>query len=1038
MREDGDGADRGGVGYDPGGMDPKSEKSSASRRRGRTVGPRKHTVGPRKRTVGLLITAVLMSGSPWGRAGQAPEGGGGVGTGAGLLLPLELSPETPPGDVLVMTAGEVSTWEDADGVAVIQLGRLGGERVRLSIDATKLEAQSAVVWISRQPGTVLDNQLVRIALLGDATLEQDGVRRGGGTLYVTAVVRGTIRVSAPSRVTRDDSAGETFKVAQNLRMVAEAPSERVGSALVARPAGEPPPKRELESVDVRRAPIRFTAGFSPTIETADGRMAVLLSGGATILQRRPNGDFLELRAERAVLLTNVRSMTELDDAQRAERPEDVISAAYLEGDVRVNFTPAQAGGLGEQRLEAERVYYEFATDRAILTDAVLHSVEPQRQIPVVFRAKTVQQIAQGEYQTEKVELSTSSFAVPTYSVRASRMYVRQSQPRFENDPARTVFRADNLTLNVLGMPVGYLPVAGGDANNFPLRSVAVENSDRFGFGVRTQWGLYESFGRPHPRDLDVSYRLDYLDNRGPAAGVDADYRGGLVTETTSEPWNFSGRVRSYLIQDQGDDRFAGDRRNVDTDRETRGRVLFEHQHFLPEDWQVQLRAGYSSDATFLEQYFDSEFNTQLPYELAFYAKRQRDSEQLSVLATTSINDFPTTSELVQEQTFVQRYPEIAYRRIGDSFLDDRLTFFSDNVGSVLSFRNSGTSLLDQGYPAGLSPGIGSFAQTGTDEDTVLRGDFRQEVQAPSQLGQFKVVPFVVGRYTPYTESATSGAQNRLYAAVGTRISTAFWRTDDSIVSELFDIRRMRHVIEPVVNLYTSATTVDRSEIFIYDEEIDGINDISAAVFRLEQRWQTKRGGVGRWRSVDVFTFNIEAAFFTNQPSDELLNPADFRGLYFETLPETSIARQAINADASWRISDTTILLADQQYNVEENNLATLAAGLAIERDPRLTYSLEQRYVEPLDSNITSFAVAYQVSAKYLLQLSQSYDLSDSNNVGSAFTVNRRFDRVIAAVTIYSDNVNDETGVRFLLIPEGLGGGQRAQTAFTATNPPIRR
>ena len=42
-------------------------------------------------------------------------------------------------------------------------------------------------------------------------------------------------------------------------------------------------------------------------------------------------------------------------------------------------------------------------------------------------------------------------------------------------------------------------------------------------------------------------------------------------------------------------------------RRARGRVLWEHQHFFPQDWQVQLRAGYVSDATFLEEYFPRDF-----------------------------------------------------------------------------------------------------------------------------------------------------------------------------------------------------------------------------------------------------------------------------------------------------------------------------------------------------------------------------------------------------------------------------------------------
>lgn len=1030
----------------------------------------------------------------------------------GLLAPrqpadsprLQVSSDVPSGELMVLRAPICTTWEYeeepppqvasdlASGigssagrrsalsniprlVSVVQLGSLNSATpIEIRIDRTVLKANSAVIWIARARGTVVDSQEVRIALLGDASLEQDGVSRAGPNLYVTAVVRGSIRIEAGSRYARDDAAGQTYQVADNLRKVAETPTERLGSAVVSRAAGEPVPERELSTQDLRRAPIRFSAGYAPTIEAPDGTMAVLLSGGATIFQRRPNGDFLELRADRAVLFTNVRSLKELADAQQGGESRDVVTSAYLEGDVRITYTPATVGigsagaqkvrGLGEQRLLAERVYYDFQGDRAVLTDTVLHTIDPQRSLPVMVRARTVQQLALANYEAQDVELSTSQFGVPTYSVRASKMYVRQTPSTNESDPSRTVFGGEDLTLNAFHVPFLYFPSAGGDLSNTPLRSVAFENSDRFGFGARTQWGLFESLGRPHPNDLDVSYRADYLTKRGPATGLDADYKGGLVTETTAEPWNFQGDLRSYLIYDNGTDRFKGGRRDVEPPRELRGKVLFEHQHFLPEDWQVQIRAGYSSDPTFLEQFFQNDFDTQLPYELAFYAKRQRDSEQLSLLGTTTLNNFPTTADLVQEQTFVQRYPELAYRRVGDSLLDDRFTFFSDNVGSVLSFKNASSDpfnpAFDQGYRIRQKfddpfPGFPSFANTGTSESTVLRGDLRQELDFPVQLGQFKVVPYATGRYTGYTDSPSGNAQNRVYAAVGTRVTTAFWATNDAFESELFDIHRVRHIIEPVVNLYTSGTTVDATRLYIYDEPIDKIYDVSAAQLRLEQRWQTKRGGPGRWRSVDFLTLNIEGNFFTNSnndPDNVLLNPQypklnatdpavdssldQFRGRYFDTLPETSIPRNSINADASWRVSDAMLLLADEEFNLEANKLATAAAGLAVQRDPRLTYYVEQRYVDLLNSNISSVLVSYQLSPKYLLQLQQSYDFSKSNNVGTAFTINRRFDRLIVALSIYNDSINDDTGFRVVLVPEGLSE-RRTSSFFSATQAPRR-
>src|SRR5262249_46555406 len=153
-----------------------------------------------------------------------------------------------------------------------------------------------------------------------------------------------------------------------------------------------------------------------------------------------------------------------------------------------------------------------------------------------------------------------------------------------------------------------------------------ESNNRLGIGERSEWGLFETLGVLPPADLDIAYRLDYFSKRGPAGGAEVDYQGGYITETTKEPWDFKGDLKGYMINDHGEDRL-GEKRHVVTPPDNfRGHVLWEHQHFFPEDWQVQLRAGYSSDPTFLEEFFEHEFDTGLPHDVSAYIKKQRDTE----------------------------------------------------------------------------------------------------------------------------------------------------------------------------------------------------------------------------------------------------------------------------------------------------------------------------------------------------------------------------------------------------------------------------
>ena len=77
-------------------------------------------------------------------------------------------------------------------------------------------------------------------------------------------------------------------------------------------------------------------------------------------------------------------------------------------------------------------------------------------------------------------------------------------------------------------------------------------------------------------------------------------------------------------------------------------------------------------------------------------------------------------------------------------------------------------------------------------------------------------------------------------------------------------------------------------MYIYDEPTDAVNGISVAQIGLRQTWETKRGAPGEWRNVDLFSLNVDADFFADKPRAKFLNPANFRGEFFSSLPEASI------------------------------------------------------------------------------------------------------------------------------------------------------
>lgn len=950
--------------------------------------------------------------------------------------------DVPVSESLAVNAAHAFTWRDGQ----TNVAQFDGP-VQITLDNVSMSADSAILWISPSTNPANPVQTVEVALVGRATLQHGRARRSGDRLFVTAAVRGSIQIAAEQRLARNQSGQETYQIATGMREESGLSSDAsAGAGRWRTPRPSPnvetprPPVSELPAEAVKeQVSLRFARTYSQRMP--DGTLAAVFDGGLTVTIRKSDGSVTQLMAERGVVFTDLKNAKPQGDEPTQADIESAVQSVYLEGDVRILFSSPTRP---DARLEADQVIYEVPTDRAVLTNAVMHTTDPSGRVPIVMRAHLMKQLSNerdnAEYRLQESALTTSSFATPTYAVAAQQTYVRRSTSD-DWQGSRTTFSSKNATMDLFGAQVLWLPYIGGTVTErgFPLRSLDVGSSSKFGFFTRSNWGLFESIGRVPPDGLDLSYSVDYLADRGPAGGIDGSYRGQSTLGTSRQPTSFEGDFRSYFVLDKGVDDLGGDRADVTPPRDMRGRFRWEHQQFLPDNWQFQFRTGWVSDPTFMEQYFEDEFYRSEPVDTTAYLKHQRDSEALTLLVQLQPNDFVTTHEFAQENFEIQRLPELSYQRLGESLADDSLTLYSSNSISRLRFDRSDYNYRELGYVQ-YDPGLPAQGYTGVAGDYVDRGDFRQELTLPVTIDRFRVQPYIVGRYTGYDDAPDGGTTDRLFTGAGVRITTAFWKVDNAIESQFWDIHRMRHVVEPELHLFASASPVDQRDVYVFDQQVDSINDITAAQIAIRQKWQTKRGGPQNWRNVDYLTWNSEALFFGNTPEegpyqypnsltenrpwyfDDTLvpitfkYPGNFHGVFFASAPESSIPRDSINNDQSWRISDSTLVVADQQYNLEESELATAAVGLAVRRGDRISYYLGVRHIAPLDSSIASFVIDYELSTRYLLGMSQSYDFGQNEYVTSSFNVTRRFDRFTLALRLTIDDVTGDTGVSLNLRP----------------------
>ena len=110
-----------------------------------------------------------------------------------------------------------------------------------------------------------------------------------------------------------------------------------------------------------------------------------------------------------------------------------------------------------------------------------------------------------------------------------------------------------------------------------------------------------------------------------------------------------------------------------------------------------------------------------------------------------------------------------------------------------------------------------------------------------------------------------------------------------------------------------------------------------------------------------------------------------------------------------------------QWNLDQRELAIIQAGLAISRADRLSYYLDDSYVQVLHSNVIGIAAEYRLSPKYVVQASQSFNFGDTSDVNTGLSIIRQFDTIAASFSFFHDAITNDTGFGFNLIPTVLGG-----------------
>ncbi|MFG0284806.1 MAG: hypothetical protein ACF8R7_10335 [Phycisphaerales bacterium JB039] len=765
--------------------------------------------------------------------------------------------------------------------------------------------------------------------------------------------------------------------------------------------------------------ISFSAGHIEAQMRAGEQVATLTGGVSALYWDHARDLTIQMRAERMVVFLAARAPSE----SLRQVGIEGVRGIYLEGDVLVD---SQRGGPDGERytMRAPRIFYNVAADRAMILESVFWTYDDELQLPLWVRADAIRQESANQFRAEGATLSNTGFARPHLSIGATSVTITNA-PRPEGGQ-RTLVDARNIMPKADGIPFGWFPIYAGDPRAIPLRALRVESSSANGLAIKTGWDLLGLLGVASPPGVRTLLVVDYYFGRGLALGLDAS-------------WNRregKGELHAYsVLSDFGEDVLVtGARRDVD--EETRGILTIEHIARLARQWTLRAEAAWLSDENVVQAFEPIQARQRREYATGVAIDRQDASSLLVLQARGWLNDFTPNQYLLTSQGYTaQKLPEARYVRVGDDLLGDvspgLLGLFTDLRYSRMALQFNEPNVEDFGFVTptqsqrafGVDPDesiADRLASDGYTQDTVNRFDARTELTSQLASGPLRITPFAVGRLTAYDDefeqfSPEETESTRAFGALGMRLATEAHRVDNNVDSRVFDLHRMRHIVEPSVTVWTAGATVDQSDLPVYDEQVESLADGAAVRFGLDQTFQTQRGGPGRRRTVDWLTLDGELVLSSRSARQE--SPI---GRWVESRPEESQFGDFGTVRAAWQASEAVAVTGESIFDFDLSQQAETAVGTTVQHDPVFSTAAEIRYVNSQDSTQLGLSADYKLSDRYGFGARAVYDTDENAFQLIGGELSRRFPNFILSASLRYNDITDETSLGLSFEPAGFG------------------
>ncbi len=947
------------------------------------------------------------------------------------------APETPTGSLHI--AADYATEFSLDGAIVYVLRG----RCRVEQESIRLQSDRMVIWRKPQPHP----QRIEydVYLEGNSRIDQPGDSHSAPTSYFQMTSRSVPtlefrRKVAPAELVREplfDRATSAYSRLHRERLI---PTTRHSTMVAQGPELRAPQVNEPTGA-LRRVRIFPRSGVPYNVLSFESRTTTppeqiwVLTGGINILvDDGSNLPTADLSADRIVIWTQKSEGGEFsaDTVQTQDTPYQV----YLEGNIVIRQ--------GTNILRATHGFYDARENRAIVNKAELKTLVPALNGNIRIRADRIRQLSRDRFHAQNAWATTSTFGFPGYRLQATDV-ILENRPTpgwlgggdTAIDPMTGMvvqqqtpwITTRNNTFLVENVPLFYTPYLSAPAEdpNIPIRRVKVGHDSIFGMRAEVTWDVTKLLGIDAPRGFQWDLQTDVFSDRGPAVGTSAQIQGeGL----TGLPGPYTTEGRFYYVNDGGVDNLGLDRRTLTPETDDRYRLELEHRQVLPGDIKLFGELSLISDRNFIEQYYESEFDTGDDKETKIHVEQNLGNQKWVIRGNAQLNEFENTTEW---------YPRADHYILGQPLLTG-LVNWSSHSSAGYGRLNSAVAPTD---PTDVFSPLPYVADV---QGAVLMT--RQSLTAPFHFGPVKVSPYVLGEAAYWSQDINGNSLDRVFGTAGVKSSLMFSKVFPGIYSRIFNLNGIAHkmLLEAEYSYTDSSRGIDSiaqyndiddnaQERFrqrfltntfggtlpdVYEPRFYAIRSgaglsVSAPYHELiddqqvvraawRHRLQTKVGSPGKMRIKDWMTLDLEASFFPDADRDNFGEDFGLIGVKYR-----------------WNVGDRTSLLANLYQDLFDNAQNVWNVAVLTQRGQRGSAYVGIRQIQGagLDSKILSASYTYRMSPKWSSTLGTAYDLDEGRDSGQSITITRIGSDFLMNVGLRYDASKGASGITFSITPRFL-------------------